>query len=210
MSLESFRKIRPQQHTLCLSPCMQSPCRAVTALVCKGFLFVPLVDCNCPGSASNRRENVEKTQKEYSKVLNIMPRWWSHGSNDLRGVFGLVQIHRTASCQRYFKSGPKTSVNTPVQKHTLHTVANTHHVSHVNSHMLLIENMGFAVIVNLSLLFIIQLRCPNTQLKCEWAQSVQAHHPVTHAVQYSCLLCSSWPWIPDGGLFPVFISLISG
>jgi len=64
-------------------------------------------------------------------------------------------------------SGPKTSVNTPVQKLTLHTVANTHRVSHVNSRMILIENVGSAVIVNLSLLFITQLRCLNTQLKCE-------------------------------------------
>lgn len=64
-------------------------------------------------------------------------------------------------------SGPKTSVNKPVQTHMLHTVTNTHHVSHVNSHMLLMENMPSAVIVYLLLVFIIQLRCPNTQLECE-------------------------------------------
>lgn len=50
-------------------------------------------------------------------------------------------------------SGPKTSVNTPIQKHMLHTAANTHRVSHINSHMLLTEDMGSAVIVNLSSLF---------------------------------------------------------
>lgn len=69
-------------------------------------------------------------------------------------------------------TGPKTFVNTPIQKHMLHTITNTHHVSCKNLHMLLTKDVGSAVIVNLSLLFIIQLRCPNTQLKC---QEFRAH-----------------------------------
>lgn len=133
MSLESFWRIRPQQHTLCLSPCMPSPHPAAQALVCKGFQCVPLVDCNCPGSASNRRKKcLKKRQKEPSEVLSTVHRWWSHGSNSLRGVFGLVQIHRTASCQGYFKwaknickhTHPKThAVAMHLQTHTCLTLA---------------------------------------------------------------------------------------
>lgn len=99
------------------------------ALVCKGFLFVPLVDSNCPGSDSDRRENVKKTQRESSKVLNIMPRWWSHGSNDLRGVFGLVQIHRTGSCQRYFKWAKNICKHTHPKTHAAYSCKHTSCIS---------------------------------------------------------------------------------
>lgn len=155
MSLESFWRIKPQQHRLCLSPCMPSPCPAAMALVCKGFQCFPLVDCNCPGSASNRRKNVKKKKKR------ILQRSWA-----LCLGGDLMAIMTSEVCLAWFRftelpltkdilSGPKTSVNTPVQKHILEPCSYKHTpLSHVNSYVLLLGDMGSAPVVNLLVLFI--------------------------------------------------------
>lgn len=149
---------------------MWSPCLAV--MVCKGFLFAPLVDCNCPGLAPNWRENVKKTQKESSKVLNIIPRWWCHGSNDLRGVFGLVQNHRTASCQIYFKWAKNLCKQTRPNPHAAYSRKHTSCVSCKLTHA---PHGKYAVCSHsLPVVGIYHTaQVPNTQLECEWAQSVQ-------------------------------------
>lgn len=90
-------------------------------------------------------------------------------------------------CAKDILSWPKPSVNTPIQN-TGCIVANTHCVSHTNSHMLLIDVCS-AVIVSLSLLFITQLSCPSTQLNCEHVQSTQAHQRIAELcpVQFMAL-----------------------
>lgn len=153
-------------NTFYFSPCMRSPCLAVMALLCKVFLFVPLVHCNCSGSASNRRENVKRNpEKESSKVLSTLPTWWSHGSNDLRGVFGLVQIHRTVSCQRCLKWAKNICKHTHPKTHAAYSCKHTSCVSHKLTYA---PHRRYGVCSHSQpLIAILSYRSPNTQLRWE-------------------------------------------
>lgn len=138
----------------------------------------------------------KKRQKEPSEVLSTVPRWWPHGNNDLRGVFGLVQIHRNASCQGYFKWAKNICKHTHPKTHAGAMQLQTYMVclplTHICSSW---ELWGLQPVgaVDLTVQFISLLSLSHSSQGSE-TQPISCNlcHPV-------CLLWSFWFWIPDCG-----------